>query len=65
MESNFHDIGGASVDFKSVTAVINRLSAQNLKNDVVFEAILEKVKDDSDKANAVGGFFVYNRKVVA
>lgn len=41
--------------------ISNKLSAPaNLKSDVIFEAIIERVKGDPDKAKSVGGLFVYN-----
>lgn len=41
--------------------ISNKLSAPaNLKSDVIFEAIIERVKADPDKAKSVGGLFVYN-----
>lgn len=41
--------------------ISNQLSAPaNLKSDVIFEAIIERVKGDPDKAKSVGGLFVYN-----
>lgn len=41
--------------------ISNKLSAPaSLKSDVIFEAIIERVKTDPDKAKSVGGLFVYN-----
>lgn len=35
-------------------------SAPTLKSDVIFEAIIERVKADPEKAKSVGGTFLYN-----
>lgn len=38
----------------------NLSTPPSLKSDVVFEAIIERVKTDPEKAKAVGGLFMYN-----
>lgn len=39
---------------------MNKLSAQNLSSDAIFEFIQEKVKADPAKAKAVNAVFLYN-----
>lgn len=38
----------------------NIAASPSLKSDVIFEAIIERVKADPEKAKSVGGLFLYN-----
>lgn len=43
-----------------MTPAINKLSAEKLQSDAIFEFIIDQVKADPSKAKSVGGVFLYN-----
>lgn len=55
-------VSGAYIDLISVKKMkpqINKLSAQQLQSDAVFEYIAEQLKLDPSKGKAVNGIFLY------
>lgn len=64
VETNTTVITGAYVDLKSVnpsTPQLNKLSASmSLQSDAIFEVIVDRVKQEPQKAKAVNGIFLYN-----
>lgn len=53
---------GSYVDLKSVKMqpTLNKLSANNLSSDAIFEFIVDKVKADPSKAKSINAVFLYN-----
>ncbi|CAG9766389.1 unnamed protein product [Ceutorhynchus assimilis] len=61
VETNQAVITGAYVDLKSIKMPpqANKLSAEGLKSDAIFEFIIDQVKADASKAKSIGGVFLY------